>query len=369
MLSFPLSAFNWGGFLDNASAYEGGLSDMGFEQTNRFTLWFRAPFNESMYLTAETFYEFDYIGTSKTISHKVDLNLLKLRIALPMGDFSSAIFNAGRYSIRDITGLIISQPSDGVEFVYTNDIFSLGAYIGFTGLLNNLTVDINSDANTLETSSVYALAPPFILASITAQFPFLFAQQSLSTDFYAALDVSSDKNKNHRMYATAALNGPISDSFFYIFSTTLGVIQATDAQWQISNLSIFEISAYLPVFSALLSWKTTFATGGDDAEFQTFTVATANVSETMNYAGNIKTGLIGSMRPISSLLFFAGVDTFFSVMNDDSNKGYAGLQWAFSTRWQIVSDVQLSVSAKQFFPADTAIDSYMSADLKVSFSF
>lgn len=260
------------------------------------------------------------------------------------------------------------QPSDGAEIIFTNDLFSLGAYVGFTGLLNSNSVSINGKEME-KRHSLYTEAPPFVLASVTAQFPYLFGQQSLSTNFYAAIDVHPE-NKKHHMYATALLNGPIGNSLFYILSTSLGLTKSDNKDWQFSNLSSLEISTYLPL-SSMISWKTVFATGdtGMTSEFETFTVSSANMDESLNYAGNIKTGIVATMRPVNSILLFAGADVFLNVMNDNMEKGYAGTQWTFSTRWQIVSDVQLSISAGQFFSAKTDIEPYMMANLKLLVSF
>lgn len=372
LLTFPLSAFDWGGFFDNNTAYKGELNNINFdnmslEQTDRLTLWFRARFNPFTYLTAEGFYEFGYSSRTKSLSHKIDLSLLKFNRIIS----NTTMFNIGRYGIRDLSGIIISQPSDGIEVIHSTDSFSLGAYIGFTGLLNNMTVDINGGTNRKTLSPVYTLAPPFILAGVTMQLPYLFGQQSVAADFYAAIDVDSGEDKTHRMYMTALLNGLIGDSLFYIFSTSLGLTKATNNKWQVSNLTALEISTYLPFFSSMLSWKTMFATGpqGNNEGFQTFTVATANMDETLNYAGNIKTGIVGTLRPIDSLLLFTSVDVFFNVMDDTAKKGYVGIQWMFSTCWQIVSDVQLAFSAGQFSSAESGTDSYMLANLKVLISF
>ncbi len=374
-LTFSLSAYSWYGQLDAGISVLGPQNVLDLEQADKVTLGFRVPFNTSilMDLEAEGFYEFKYkvatTGEKKSeISHLADLTTFTFGVQVPIDETFSLSLDTGRFSVADVTSIIISQPVDGAKVIFSHENFQLNAYVGFTGLLNAYNVSINAAANKTILSDVYTLAAPFIVAEFMFSMPQLFANQNLYAEFLAAVDVGAETNKNSKLYATAALQGPINSSLFYFASSSLGIEQVSK-DWNISNMSVFELSTFLPFASSLVSWKTVFATGGTDTMFNTFTVASASMDDSLMYAGHVKTGVVATFRPIDKLLFFLGPDVLFNVMNETSGKGYAGFQWLFSGRWDATSDVQLVATVGQFLPRDSSIDPYLKADLKLSLKF
>ena len=213
---------------------------------------------------------------------------------------------------------------------------SVSAYAGFTGLLNAHTQQMNVIATTANAAPVYTKTAPMVLGKLTCTFPRLFAQQTNAYELYSAVNAIEK-----RLYATMALNGPIYKNLFYLFSATGSLRQTYDSKFAFSNLSRLEISAYLPFYSSL------------------------------EYAGNFKTGLTASIRPIDSLLFACSADTFFNVMNARQAKGFIGAQWHMAWRWQIVSDIQIAASVSQFFAVsdEQKRNPYTSASLKLIYSF
>ena len=139
-----------------------------------------------------------------------------------------------------------------------------------------------------------------------------------------------------------------------------------------SNLSVFELTAFLPFYSSMLSWKTVFAAGkagGSVVDFEHFSLTSANIDSSIKYAGHIKSGITASIRPIKPLLCTASGDIFFTAMNAGS-KGFAGAQWQASVRWQIINDLQLSCAAGQFFKSPIQTKGpYTFANVKVLFNF
>ncbi len=376
----PVAAFTWTGNITPGATFTGPFDDLSLEQTDRLSLGFQLPFNTSniMSLAGEAYYEFGYSTAlsntaDSTLSHLVDVNTLVFNMVSPLEGSSYFTLDAGRFYMADITRLTFSQPADGARFIYDSDNIQFNAYVGFTGLLNAHAVTMNVNPNENILSSVYTLAAPFVLGNALVHFPQLFAGQDLIAEIFTTIDVATSDDPtfvpDNRIYTTVALTGPLGDVLFYTLNSTLGLMQTTQEEWSISNLSAFELSALLPFANTLISWKTIFATGGTDSAYKTFTVNTASLDDSFEYAGNIKTGLVATITPLENLLVFAEPGVLINVANEDTDKGLSGFQWLLAARWDILSDLQLIASAGQFLPSDNTVDSYFEGEIKVSFNF
>jgi len=368
MLILPAAAFDWGGFLSDDTGIKGALSSMHVNQSNKLTLWMRMPVPKlkNSYFAAETFYSYTYKFGKKEFSHIWDISLLKFSLAADKGAVKTT-FNIGRFGIADSTALIFSQPADGVEFIVSAENFSVKAYVGFTGLLNSKTAHMTSLNPDEKALYVYQLAPSAVIGSVFLTFPQLFVQQTFSFEAFATAGA-----KPAGAFLTAALNGPIRGPLFYILSTSWYFTATKTVPFVFSNLSAFELTAFLPFYSSMLSWKTVFATaqtGSRIVDFEHFSLTSANIDSTVKYAGHIKSGITASIRPVKPLLCTASGDIFFTAMNAGS-KGFAGAQWQASVRWQIINDLQLSCAAGQFFKSPIQTKGpYMFANVKVLFNF
>ena len=368
MLILPAAAFDWGGFLSDDTGISGPLSSMHVNQSNKLTLWTRVPVPKlkNSYFAAETFYSYTYKFGKKEFSHVWDISLLKFSLAADKGAVKTT-FNIGRFGIVDSTALIFSQPADGVELLVGAENFSVKAYVGFTGLLNSKTAHMTSLNPDEKALYVYQLAPSAVIGSVFFTLPQLFAQQTLSFEAFATAGA-----KPAGAFLTAALNGPIRGPLFYILSTSWYFTATKTVPFVFSNLSTFELTAFLPFYSSMLSSKTVFAaaqTGGSVVDFEHFSLTSANIDSSIKYAGHIKSGITASIRPVKPLLCTASGDVFFNAMNAGT-KGFTGAQWQASVRWQIINDLQLSCAAGQFFKSPIQTKGpYTFANVKVLFNF
>lgn len=368
MLILPAAAFDWGGFLSDDTGIKGPLSSMHVNQSNKLTLWTRVPLPKlkNSYFAAETFYSYTYKFGEKEFSHIWDISLLKFSLAADKGGVKTT-FNIGRFGISDSTALIFSQPADGIEVLVGAEKFSVKAYVGFTGLLNSKTANMTSSNPDEKPLYVYQLAPSALIGSVFFTLPQLFAQQTLSFEAFATIGA-----KPAGAFLTAALNGPIRGPLFYILSTSWYFTATKTVPVVFSNLSAFELTAFLPFYSSMLSWKTVFAaaqTGGSVVDFEHFSLTSANIDSSIKYAGHIKSGITASIRPVKPLLCTASGDIFFNAMSAGA-KGFAGAQWQASVRWQIINDLQLSCAAGQFFKSPIQTKGpYTFANVKVLFIF
>ncbi len=365
----PLSAFTWSGVVDSKVAFSGAIDNLAVDETNRLTMSFYAPFKTSvpMSLTGDCFYEFGFnkplSDGDGSISHKLDIGTLNYNVK-----FNSVTVDFGRFPVVDVTGFVLAMPIDGAKVSFANDFVTISSYIGFTGLLNSKSVNINAAENTMGQSIVYSLASPFVVANVNLYMPQLFAGQDLFTEVVATIDVAGTDTPNNRVYATMAMAGAINSSLMYLFSSSLAIVQ-NSTEWNPSNITSFELTGFLPFASSMLSWKTVFATGGEKNAFVPLTTSAGNMDGSVPYSGHIKTGLVSTFLPVDGLLFLLEPDVFFNVMNNDTDKGYAGFQWMTSVKYSVTSDFNFVASVGQFYPAAKGAKSYLNANLGLSFMF
>ncbi len=370
----PISSLTWQGTLDAAGTFAEQSGTLDFEQANRVTLSLNAPFGLDfpMEINAAAFYEFTYGDTLSdtnpgTTQHLFDIPLLSFAMQIPLEGTSFLALEAGRFAHSDITGLVAVLPTDGIRLVYFDDFITINTSLSFTGLLNAYNVSLNAAPNTHILSDAYSFAAPFVLANAAISFPYLFLDQSIFIEAFTALDVGNS-TPNSRFYSTLALSGELINPVSYVLSSTLGLTQGIDGTWTPANLSTVELSTFLPFASSLLTWKTTFATG-DANPFTLFTVETANLGDTLEYSGLVKTGLVATVRPVDSLLVFLSGDTFFNMSNPGVEKGYSGAQWLVATRWNLLSDINVIGSVGQFISAEANTSPYLEGEIKLLFYF
>ena len=371
--ALPLSAFDWGGFVSADAGIKGPANTRvlkKFTQSDRLTLWMRAPLPlKDSYFTAEGFYDFKYSNQAKEIRQLLDLSLFKISMSADEPG-AKVTLNIGRYGISDLSGFIFAQTADGMELRINSDRFESKLYGGYTGFLNSHTAPMNLSQFD-DGKILYQFAPPAVIGSVSVRAPRLFKQQTL------ACEIGGAGMAEPVLFTTMSLNGPMFASLFYAASSTMTLTSFKTDTAVFSNLSRFELTAYLPFMSSFLSWNTVFATGkagsGNKAkigDFKSFSIIPANLSSSLTYAGNVKTGITGSIKPIYALLCTLNADAFFNIMNSGSAKGFAGVQWQAAVRWDIYSDLQLSMSAGQFFTvSNKKTEPYTNAVVKVLYSF
>ncbi len=374
-LIVPLFSFSWSGIIDADVSISGELESLELGNTDRFTFQSFAPFGKNipMSITAEAFYEFAFSkpidnSTDASLTHLVDLSVLQFTAQFPVGDNNSLALHVGRFEVYDSVGLIVDQQIDGAKIAYTDTLYDISTYVGFTGFLNGYTQTLFGVENENVLSDIYTFAPAFLLANINFRLPYLFdAQHAFALDLNGAIDITENVTTSNRFYATAGLQGPMGESFYYNVSSTLSFIMLE--QNIIGNISVLELSSFLPFADSILSWKTVFATGGSENTYVPITEIMANVDSTLAYGGMVKTGLHIIMRPINSLFFLLGADAFFTVMEAEQDAGYTGIEWSFATRWDIASDVSLVGSVGNYFSNDPNIEPYLEANIALTIMF
>ncbi|NLM00459.1 MAG: hypothetical protein GX220_03270 [Treponema sp.] len=368
---------DYGGTLSNSTGIKGAFNALELDQNNKATLWLKSPFNESqnMYFAAEGSYKFSYTGgNNNIITNELELGLFKFSMILPMENNSRIRLDIGRISAFDTTSLIFAQSSDGAQFAISTPKFVCSVLASYTGLLSAHSYTYFGYNYTYNNNILYPLAQKFFIVDALIKLPTLFAKQDLTAEFLGFFSGEKAVSDYHRMYATLGLNGGIAKNLFYIFSTTFGFNTSNDPYKGFSNLSNFELSYYPSFMSSSFAWITTYASGNSDnglKRFMPFNKIAPDISGHKAYSGLFKTGFMATIQPITNFLLVAATDLFFiSDPESGTSFGLDGFQWSFNARWQILSDIQLSLIAGQFLPLiNSTSDADFFATLKLVISF
>lgn len=363
------SSIEWGGLFKNKTQFDGkDFSDLNLDQKDSLSLWQNIPLSKSgnQYIALEESYtfRFDKDGDPQ-ISNILDLSVCKYAFAAEFFKNSSFIFNLGRFSFSDSTGLIFNQNSDGAYAKLTISKFNISAYAGYTGLINSQTVTILTPETTKyvkPTNILYTLSPKYVPVYASLTIPSLFTNQTLSAEAYVFFDLNQD-NYN-RYYASASIKGFITNSLSYLLTSVVG----TENFQNVSNLSIARLS-FSPANFMKISAGGIYASGnhGPFKAFRGFTSIASDISqEEPEYTGLIKANANISISILNKVLAEGEAAAIFNFA--DATPSYKGFQYNASAAWNIFNDLQVSASLGQFFGEDASKNkTTLSIDLSLSF--
>jgi hypothetical protein len=275
----PLAASDFGALFSSETQLRGNGADSmkpRFRESAR--LWFSTPFtnDNSVYLTAEGMYMYDYDKAGIGSMNILDVTLLKFRIDKRSASGGIFSLHAGRFAVSDVTGLVFSQTCDGVFVKAGGARCTVGLYGGYTGLLNAHDVTILVPAGSsysADFTKLYPAAPGYIPLGITLDFPVLFANQKLVFQAWAFLDAM--KEDFNRFYGEAEMSGPLGSVFSYKVSSVFGTYKFDE----VTNLSQADI-IFSPIYKIAIDTGFVYASGTQGI----FTPFTGFTSETSSYA-------------------------------------------------------------------------------------
>lgn len=350
LMAFSAFAIDFGGALRNSTKLKGkSFSSIKLDQVDDLNLWVKVPLSKDgkMYFTAEGLYEFE--ADDSTVYNRLDLDLCKFAAQFKF-DQNTLNVSAGRFIYSDLTGIIFSQNADGAFASYTTSKFSVSAYAAYTGLLNAALVkmlDNSKDRFTYDSKAVYELAQKYFVAAASFTLPCVAASQSLS---FQALGTFKVEGKSYnRIYATATIGGPIYNTIFYNFSTTMEMQSFDGGSMDLSNLTSANVSWFLPYKDLTLNGGVLYASGshGPFEAFRGFTKREAyNAFNEPQHSGLIKFSFSANAKPLKPLLVSAGFDVIIAAAT--SSMDYKGFQYALGADWQILSDVKAGLNFLQY---------------------
>ncbi len=348
-----LPAVDFGGAISNKSGTAGLFSDLGFDQENQLTAWVRVPFDShgGTGFAAEGMYRFTRTKDGGPL-HILDMGLFKFYTSFGLIDDLKLHIDAGRFGISDITGLVFSLPSDGLMLSIKSPSFETAFYGGYTGLLNEQVVSIYTGGTEDGTKYPYSPASAYIPAGLSVRLPLFFLNQTFASEAFGFFDPQGDY---HRIYMTMGLNGPIIRNLFYAAAVVIGVdIVGRDMAKGVSHLSKLELNYYPGFLSSSITLDGVFASGrfGRMNAFTPFTLVSALPAAELSklYSGLLKTGLTFTIKPAAPLFCLAQAHILFDMPGRGADPSWGGWQWILSARYNLFSDLNLSLGAGQFIP-------------------
>jgi len=358
IMTAPLFAFEWGGLVTNDSGiYTTDFSDITFNQSNGISAWFRAPFGaqNDFNISGEFLYKYKLSkpkAADASLTHIIDISLLKFSGETQAGSGLLSI-NAGRFSYVDGTGAVFAQVVDGASVEYALPSIKIGAFAGYTGLLNTLTSGMLSSSATESKfyNFAYACAP----LGLSVEFPYLIGNQTLGFAAYAVLDCASSASSNY--YANLILSGPVTNSIYYNLTSTFG---STNFK-TLMNSSAFSLMIF-PTASLSLNAGVDFGSG-EQGKLSTFTSLSSKASEV---AGAIipKAGLTFGT---DVMCFDLGAKYILSYADDKYSGSGADINTGFV--YNVFSDLQFGLNLTAHFDTTAAKANYYIANLNVSLAF
>lgn len=366
------NAVEWGGLISVGEKLKNGqgekITDFDTntsETTADAKAWIKVPFDESgeNYAIAEGNYNYKYKRVQKESSKEpyLDLDLLKIALAkeISLGKISASI---GRFALSDLSSLIYTQTADGVLGKLEANRFSVSVYGAYTGLLNGRTVTMLStgdeDAYEDDTDKLYKLSERFAFASVSASFPNIIGNHSVSAEALGAFRLKGDNYT--RVYGTVAANGPIVSSVFYKAAATVSYKKYGAGDISDVGYLLQGNATYYPDFkSASLGLGGTFAC----KKFTGFSSQTAVSGQAeLQYNGVLKAGAFGTIKPVNNLLVAGSADAvcFYDTPvesgagNSSGDFGFRGIQFGANAVFQLFSDVSFGASFTQYLDIDKA---------------
>ena len=370
-------ALDFGGlFKNNTKFTTPNFQGMGINQQDSLVGWFKAPItaDEKIYFSLEADATFRYstpmMGSNPGRAEFL-LNLSLCKFTMFTNIWNGILqLNVGRFATNDATNMVISQTSDGAQLTFTSNYFKAIAYAGYTGLTNSrYDTIIPGAASTFvqDSSMIYQFNSPYILTGLSFSLPYLFANQTIGLEAFAAFGLPGITGSNwgdNRVYITALMNGPIVQNLYYALTTTFGIYEG-----KASNLSKFSLTYYPPALDSSLSAELLYASGNNGflAPFTGFTSQSAYLAYggAAEYTGILKAGASGTIRPLDKLFLSLGADAVFACLN---NFSFSGFQWYTQMQFQLYTDLKLGLNAYQFISPDTSKNN-LSFALNVTFAF
>ena len=374
-------ALEYGGIIDNDTTVRitgNQWTSPNLRDNLTVTANLRQPFNNqgTVYIAAEGFFRYG-LGITfgqdpllVTHGFTLDLSLLKIGASFKLNNNQSIVLNVGRFIASDETGLVLNQTIDGLWFQFNSSRAVFQAMAAYTGLLNAKTTSMLMASGSAwapsDSQPLYILAAPYIIGNLKAEFPYLFANQTLTIEALALFGVGIAQTDGNRMYATLALTGPLAQKLFYTLSSTLCIHNFDFTT--LSNLSRLEFSFYPLAEKMKLSFGATYASGTIPSVFTPFAAITAQPSVSLagfRYTGILKGGLHFTFKPNKVLLLTANTDVLFDCRSDFA---FNGVQLEGDLRYQMFSDVAFGLNIKSYFAMEEARNA-LSATLKATISF
>ncbi len=357
-----LFAYDFSAFISDGTTlkfYNGEFKDPELKQTETFTGAFTTPVGKGglSFFSAEGSVQHKLEATTGDNSSSknsviADCTLFKFSTMKKLEGGRNLQISAGRFHYSDVTGVVFSQPNDGLYFKYGGKKLEASVYGGYTGLQNVKNVSILTSKGALwapeDEKDVYDFTAPYAVGSLFVSAPYFFKNQTVSFECMGMFNAGGPgdlKDDDNRLYGTISLSGPLSSSVFYSVSGTMQTEDFSD----FGILGKFSVNCFVPVKNITVGLNGLYASAsnGTVKSFTGFSKSVVCLSRNEDLCSEImKFGASASFLPVPKILVAAGFDAVYKLA--DSSSEFYGFQTGISGTYRIYSDLKMSLSLTNF---------------------
>ncbi|MFO8065428.1 MAG: hypothetical protein R6V29_12460, partial [Spirochaetia bacterium] len=229
----PLAAIDFGGTVGNTSEVFVPLEDgdVSYGQGNRVSMFISHAFSPALEFRARGRYEYrldtvlDGDSDPEIDWFQGDLDAFYIDGRYAVEDTTRYFFDfrAGRFRLRDFSGVLLNERADGARISFETGPGDLTLAGGYTGLLlkesSNLLLS-RADVGDSADDDVY-FAPPRALGVFELSLPEIFGRQSINVtligqgDLRPESDLQDDQGHVHTVYYGGGLTGPLAPRLYY----------------------------------------------------------------------------------------------------------------------------------------------------------
>ena len=363
------TAFDFGFELSNKAGFE-NTSAPDWYTDHKETLWITVPFDakneNSLAIEGSVYASKPAQGTKYRFYADLDLFRISL-VPVSLPDFKLSL-DMGRIATADITGFVLSQKIDGIEFHGTFAFGNIDLMAGYTGLLNareGVTLMTTDDTDDYATESFYAFGAKRAVGKLTLQFPQLVGTSDLVIEGVGQYDMRRFVNPAYSqvvdtLYGTVSLNGPIVDSIFYQLSGTWqsGVLnQASVSYSENAILASLRVDAF-PMEGNHLFAQFIYTPPQSDlfSDFLPVSFYKAGTLYEQGYGNLMKASAGWFFTPASFLNLDLGGNVFFNSKETSVGSGlYNGTEITGGATLRLTSDLRFRIDSAFLFSLSQAM--------------
>lgn len=360
----PVSALEWGGLVNDETKYTKTKTN-AFNQSNAVFMWLNTPLSSdgAWNLSSEATYKFTFSkAEEKTITNMADVDLLKVNGNIKL-DNGNVVIAAGRYLYADLTNVNFAQCSDGIAVNVNLPVVHLGAYAGYTGLLNSLNVSmLISPEDEVKNGKVYVMAHPYLPLMASVEIPSILGNQTVGLQWESILDLGP--KKYNRNYANLSISGPITGTIYYSVVSSFGIVNKN-----IMNYSHLTVQVF-PIPEIGISGGVEYASG-KQGKLTPYTTVTSKTA----YGSAMSPEMSGCIVPSVDFIYTKG-DLFVNLNAKlpfdmpEKKTTFKGIGGDLALIYNIFSDLQAEADVSAFKDIATkSADDNLSVTVKAVLSF
>ena len=354
-------AFDFGLNMSNGGGFS-SLEKPDWFTENKENFWFRLPFDNSTnnYITAA-----GSVYTIKPVlesfSYYADLDLLHFSLLPVSEDTFSIGFTAGRMAVSDVTGFVLNQTLDGLEFDSSFKFGNVNFMTGYTGLLNarendaTMSIDDYQDANT---DAIYALGSSRLIGKLTIQIPQFIGNAELVAEGIGQYDMRRFLETNpaeliDTAYGTLSLNGALANNLFYSVSGTYqaGITENNKTTTENSTIASIRFDSFISENNRMFA-QFIYTPGSNDyfGEFLPVTFQTAGTLYTKGYDSLMKASAGWRFNPFEFVNVDFGGNVFLLSNVTAKQDMYNATEILSGATFRISQELKLRLDTSLLFP-------------------